>query len=79
MKALGVLLVSIMLLSIVIVSPALAQMGQSNMMGEMRGEQFGHMDNRFTGFEENTLLQISNMFGVPVENIIFDMGLPEKH
>ena len=77
MKLLGVLLVSIMLFSVALVSPVLAQMGQGNMMGQMRGEQFGHMDNRFMGFEENTLLQISNMFGVPVDNIIFDMGLPE--
>jgi MAST domain-containing protein len=67
-----------MLFSVAFASPVLAQMGQGgNMMGQMRGEQFGHMDNRFVGFENHTLSQISSMFGVPVDDIIFDMGLPE--
>ncbi|MDW7733437.1 MAG: hypothetical protein SCH66_13550 [Methanolobus sp.] len=77
MKHLGLLLAGIVLFSVAIASPVLAQMGQGTMMGEMSGGQFGHMDNRFMGFEEYTLLQISNMFGVSVDIIISDMGLPE--
>lgn len=78
MKHLSVLLVSIMLFSVAFASPVLAQMGPGgNMMGQMRGEHFENMDHRFVGFGGNTLSQISNMFGVPVDDIIFDMGLPE--
>jgi MAST domain-containing protein len=53
-------------------------MGQGvNMMGQMGGEQFGQMDHRFMGFGGNTLSEVSSIFGVPVDDIIYDMGLPE--
>ncbi|MDD4498452.1 MAG: hypothetical protein PHV51_09955 [Methanosarcinaceae archaeon] len=78
----GLILAFSILLSIAAVPSAFAQtmgqgyMGADFMRGGMHGEQFGHMDERFMGFGGHTLLELSSMFGVPVEDIIADLGLP---
>lgn len=78
----GIILVFSILLLVAAAPFAFAQamgqgsMGSGSMGGGMHGEQFGHMDERFMGFGGHTLLELSSMFGVPVEDIIADLSLP---
>lgn len=67
-------------------SPVLAQMGQGGPndgmgpgmgQGMMNGYGFDRYDSRFAGFGLMTFEEACNNFGIPVEDAISDLGLPE--
>lgn len=76
-------LLSIFLLIILISQPAHAQMGQGNHQGAgmgsgmIKGYDFAQHDSRFNGFGSMTFKEVSDTFGVPVEDAAYDLELPE--
>jgi hypothetical protein len=66
-----------------VISPAYAQVdrekkGASSKMGPMmHSHGFEQYDSMFEGFRSKTFKKVSDTFGVPVEDAISDLGLPE--
>lgn len=86
MKCLDLSVFCVLLIVILGASPALAQMGQGGPndgmgpgmgQGMMNGYGFDQYDNRFAGFGSMTFEEVCNNFGIPVEDAISDLGLPE--
>lgn len=87
MKRLDISVFCVLLIVVLGASPALAQMGQGGGsnggmgpgMGQdmMNGYGFDQYDNRFTGFGSMTFEEAANTFGIPVEDAISDLRLPE--
>lgn len=82
MKLLNVSVLCAFLLTLLVVSSAYAQMNRGEGMGSgmgpmMQGYGFEQYDSRFEGFGSKTFKEVSDTFGVPVENAISDLGLPE--
>lgn len=82
-KCINLSLLSIFLFVIFILPPAHAQMGQWNHSGSesgqgmVQGYDFAQYDGRFNGFGSMTLREVSDTFGVPVKDAIYDLELPE--
>ena len=81
-KRLDVSILCAFFIFLLVVSPAYAQMNKGGGMGSgmgpmMQGYGFEQYDSRFEGFGSNTFKEVSDTFGVPVENAISDLGLPE--
>jgi len=88
MKGLDLSILCVLLIMILGISPALAQMGQGGKpvgggmgqgmgQGMMNGYGFDQYDSRFSGFGSMTFEDVCNNFGVPVETALSDLGLPE--
>ena len=87
MKRLDISVFCVLLIVVLGASPALAQMGPGGGtnggmgpgtgQGMMNGYGFDQYDNRFTGFGSMTFEEVCNNFGIPVEDAISDLGLPE--
>ncbi|AKB62320.1 hypothetical protein MSMAP_2335 [Methanosarcina mazei SarPi] len=91
MKGLDLSILCVLLIMILGISPALAQveqggksaggigqgMGQGMGRGMMNGYGFDQYDSRFSGFGSMTFEEACNNFGIPVETALSDLGLPE--
>lgn len=83
MKRLDLSIYCVLLLVILGASPALAQMGQGGGPGGgmgpgmMNGYGFDQYDSRFSGFGSMTFEEVCSNFGIPVDDAISDLGLPE--
>ncbi len=87
MKRLDISVFCVLLIVVLGASPALAQMGQGGGsnggmgpgMGQdmMNGYGFDRYDSRFTGFGSMTFEEVCNNFGIPIEDAVSDLGLPE--
>lgn len=81
-KLLDVSVLYAFLFALLVISPAYAQMGRekgaSSEMGPMMHIYgFEQYDSMFEGFGSKTFKEISDTFGVPVEDAISDLGLLE--
>ncbi|WP_410509112.1 MAST domain-containing protein [Methanosarcina hadiensis] len=92
LKGVDLSLFCIFLILVMGISPALAQMGQGGRPAGGMGQGAGHgmgqgmmngygldqYDSRFAGFGSMTFEEACINFGIPVENTLSDLGLPES-
>ncbi|MFZ2497441.1 hypothetical protein [Methanosarcina sp.] len=82
MKLLHVSILYVFFFTLLVVSPAYAQMSKGEGSGSGKGPMmqrygFEQYDSRFEGFGSKTFKAVSDTFGVSVEDAISDLGLPE--
>lgn len=90
LKGVDLSILCVLLIVVLGISPALAQMGQggnANGMGQGTGHGMGQgmmngygldkYDSRFAGFGSMTFEEVCSNFGIPVETALSDLGIPE--
>ena len=82
MKTPGRSILLVFCIFLLIVSPACAQMNRGKNMGSGMNpmkHMYGYeqYDSRFGNFESKTFKEVSDSFGIPVEDALADLGLPE--